>query len=151
MADLCRSKAFGGSSADSLPAGRLSHHRAAPELCTGKDHIYSRYPFSPGGEEKTIIMTKFWISHLVIMVAVFSCKERASQNPSADKVSNNDTSRVRTTIKYAHGFTIDYFDGYKLVRVLDREGGKTDTLEYLLVQRGRPTPAGHPNAQVIPI
>lgn len=96
-------------------------------------------------------MTRIRFSYFIILVAAFSCKERASQNTPTGGINNGDTSQVRTIIKYAHGFTIDYYDGYKLVRVLDREGGKTDTLEYLLVQQGRPTPAGHPNAQVIPI
>jgi iron complex transport system substrate-binding protein len=96
-------------------------------------------------------MTKSRLTYLIILVAALSCKERASQNTPPAGINDNDTSRVRTTIKYARGFTIDYYDGYKLVRVLDREGGKTDTLEYLLVQRGRPTPAGYPDAQVIPI
>jgi iron complex transport system substrate-binding protein len=100
---------------------------------------------------KTIIMTKRRLSYIFLLAAVFSCKEPASKNMHPVTVSDNDTAQVRAVIKYAHGFTIDYYDGYKLVRVLDREVGRTDTLEYLLVQRGRPTPAGYPHALVIPI
>jgi len=95
-------------------------------------------------------MTKRSCLFYIIFLFACSCKQRASQNtPQAGGAS--DTTSARATIQYAHGFTIDYYDGYKRVRVLDREGGKTDTLEYLLVQRGHPVPAGYPRAQVIPI
>jgi len=96
-------------------------------------------------------MTKSRFFYYILLAAAFSCKEKASQNTPPSTVSNNDSPRVTTTIRYAHGFTIDYHDNYKLVHVLDRQGDRTDTLEYLLVQKGHPTPAGHPNAQVIPI
>ena len=55
----------------------------------------------------------------------------------------------RSIVKYAHGFTIDYFDHYKEVKILNRSGGRMDTLDYLLVPQGTAVPAGHPSAQVI--
>jgi iron complex transport system substrate-binding protein len=96
-------------------------------------------------------MTKISYLFCIIFLFASSCKQRASQNtPSAPAAGGgSDTSNANAIIRYAHGFTIDYHDGYKFVRVLDREGGKTDTLEYLLVQRGHPVPAGYPHAQVI--
>src|SRR5450432_680748 len=55
----------------------------------------------------------------------------------------------KADIRYAHGFSIDYFDHYKLVSILDRLAETTDTLRYLLVPEGYPVPGGYPGAQVI--
>ena len=96
-------------------------------------------------------MTHNRFFYCAILLVLFSCKERTAQNTPPPAANNIDSPQVSTTIRYAHGFTIDYHDNYKLVHVLDREGDRTDTLEYLLVQKGHPTPAGHPKAQVIPI
>ena len=55
----------------------------------------------------------------------------------------------KADIRYAHGFSIEYFDHYKLVLVLNRLASATDTLRYLLVPEGYPVPTGYPGAQVI--
>jgi iron complex transport system substrate-binding protein len=96
-------------------------------------------------------MTNNRFFYCALLLSIFSCKERTAQNTPPPAVSNSDSPLVSTTIRYAHGFTIDYHDTYKLVHVLDRKGDRTDTLEYLLVKKGYPNPAGHPKAQVIPI
>lgn len=57
--------------------------------------------------------------------------------------------KPRTTIQYAHGFRIDYYQGYRDVSLLDRKGGRTDTLHYLLVENGVEPPAGRPGVPVI--
>ncbi|MDO6434094.1 ABC transporter substrate-binding protein [Flavitalea sp. BT771] len=96
-------------------------------------------------------MINIRLFYCALLLTIFSCKERTAQNTPPPAVDNSDSPGVSTTIRYAHGFTIDYHDHYKLVHVLDRKGEVTDTLEYLLVQKGHPAPAGHPKAQVIPI
>ncbi|HEY4208504.1 MAG TPA: ABC transporter substrate-binding protein [Puia sp.] len=89
--------------------------------------------------------------YLLVLSAVFSCHSPATGNAPPAAAASADTTSSHTTIRYAHGFTIDYHDGFKLVHILDRNGNKQDTLEYLLVQKGRAVPAGYPEAQVIPI
>ena len=98
-------------------------------------------------------MEKNRLFYCIVLLCVFSCKQRGAQQVASSSSSGGggDTSQVSTAIKYAQGFTIEYHDGYKLVRILDRESGKSDTLEYLLVQRGQAIPSGHPQAKVIPI
>jgi iron complex transport system substrate-binding protein len=87
---------------------------------------------------------------VIFLLPVFGCRQ-----PAADKrtreVSAGDSasSPDRSIVKYAHGFTIDYFDHYKEVKILNRSGGRMDTLDYLLVPQGAAIPAGHPSAQVI--
>ncbi|HVU57864.1 MAG TPA: ABC transporter substrate-binding protein [Puia sp.] len=90
--------------------------------------------------------------YLVVLSFMFSCHSPAPKDKETPAAANSgDTIRVRTTIRYAHGFTIDYHDGYKIVHILDRNSNKFDTLEYLLVQRGHAVPTGYPKAQVISI
>jgi iron complex transport system substrate-binding protein len=55
----------------------------------------------------------------------------------------------RADIHYAHGFSIEYYDHYKMVSVLNHLASSTDTLHYLLVPEGYPAPTGYPGAQVI--
>jgi len=87
------------------------------------------------------------------LVLFVSCqqatKKEAVAVPGADTVAGSASGRA--VLKYAHSFSIDYYDHYKLVRVFNSLSGKTDTLQYLLLQRGTPVPAGYPHAQVIPI
>jgi iron complex transport system substrate-binding protein len=73
----------------------------------------------------------------------------ATDNAAAS--STPDTGSEHSSVTYARGFRIDYHNHYKLLRVVDSLARKTDTLEYLLVQRGYPVPAGYPKALVITI
>lgn len=54
---------------------------------------------------------------------------------------------------HAAGFSIEYFDNYKVVRVEQPWIGATedDSFEYLLMQCGTPAPDGYDNAQIIEI
>jgi iron complex transport system substrate-binding protein len=94
---------------------------------------------------------RFFIFSSIVLIA--SCqqgtKKEAAVAESADTAK--DSTSGKSVIKYAHSFTIDYFDHYKLVQVLNTLTGKSDTLQYLLVQRGTPIPSGYPKAQVINI
>ena len=85
------------------------------------------------------------------IILLMSCGQQGQEKAPAGKTTEATPLSARTVIKYAHGFTIDYFDHYKLVRILDRENNRTDTLEYIFLQEGASIPAGHPTAQVIHI
>lgn len=54
-------------------------------------------------------------------------------------------------IKYAKGFSIDYYDTYKLVRIYTGTGKKSDTMEYVLLAKGVKAPEGFKKAQLITI
>lgn len=54
-----------------------------------------------------------------------------------------------STVQYATGFTVEYFDNYKVVRVNNAYPGATETFTYVLVQCGTPTPTGFDDALVI--
>ena len=52
-------------------------------------------------------------------------------------------------LSYAHGFAIDYYDGYREVSVVNQMAGHADTLHFLLVDSGVTAPADRPGIPVI--
>jgi len=56
-------------------------------------------------------------------------------------------------VEYATGWTVDYFDHYKIVTVTQPFPGATeaDAVEYVLVQCGTPAPEGFDPAQIIDV
>lgn len=58
---------------------------------------------------------------------------------------------AQLSLKYAEGFRVDYFDGYKVVTVVVPGSETGETLQYLLVQRGRKSPGGYEGAPMIRI
>lgn len=52
-------------------------------------------------------------------------------------------------LSYAHGFAIDYYDGYREVSVVNQMAGHADTLHFLLVDSGLTAPADRPGIPVI--
>ena len=57
----------------------------------------------------------------------------------------------KVVIKHAKGFTIDYHKNFKLVKIMSPFEKNTDTMTFVLLQRGTPKPAGYPAAQIIQI
>lgn len=57
----------------------------------------------------------------------------------------------KTNLRYATGFTVEYFKHYKVVTVLTPWPGAKETFRYVLVQCGAPAPDGYANAQRIEI
>jgi iron complex transport system substrate-binding protein len=68
---------------------------------------------------------------------------------SAGKPAQHSHLVKRLPVKYAHGFQIDYYDGYRDVSIVHLNGGKADTLHYLLVEQGVAPPADRPGIPVI--
>jgi iron complex transport system substrate-binding protein len=87
---------------------------------------------------------------VLCLTPFLSCRRRSGSKAS-EAVAGKDLSPAKSRIKYAHGFTIDYYDRYKEVKILNRAGDKMDTLDYLLLPAGASVPPGHPHAQVINI
>ncbi|HMH21367.1 MAG TPA: ABC transporter substrate-binding protein [Puia sp.] len=93
-----------------------------------------------------------WAAAIFIgLFSVVSCRQSGKKEEPAAAGVSTDSAYAKTRLRYAHGFSIEYYDHFKLAKVLNRLTGSTDTLEYLLVQEGYPVPAGYPKAQVIHI
>ena len=84
----------------------------------------------------------------ILLLWLASCKQAAKP---ASPATTDKPVAAKTTIQYSKGFTIEYFENYKLVKIVNRFSDKTDTLQYVLVQRGTKTPANHSGAMVIQI
>ena len=81
-----------------------------------------------------------------------SCQQPGSKKEATTAGEAGDGfPSAKVVLKYAHGFSIDYYDHYKVVSILNHNGNRTDTLKYLLVQEGSSAPTGYPGAQVITI
>jgi iron complex transport system substrate-binding protein len=93
----------------------------------------------------------------IIIAALFeytSCRlqeQKISPGVGAVAASAGDTATEKASVSYARGFRIAYYNHYKVLSIVDSLAQKTDTLQYLLVQRGYPVPPGYPKAQVITI
>ncbi|MDY0094492.1 MAG: ABC transporter substrate-binding protein [Candidatus Vecturithrix sp.] len=60
-------------------------------------------------------------------------------------------SAEQLSICYAQGFTIDYYEGYKLATILSPWKDAKTTYQYLLVQRGATVPSGYESVPHIEI
>lgn len=74
----------------------------------------------------------------------------------ADSCVENFDSSVdyfpdRTTIEYADGLEVEYFDNYKVINVLTPWNGADQTFQYVLVQCGTPAPEGYDDAEIIEV
>jgi iron complex transport system substrate-binding protein len=68
-----------------------------------------------------------------------------------DNNHNAQTQPIKASmpLRYAHGFHIDYYDGYREVSIVNHTAGTIDTLHYLLVDEGVKPPADRPGIPVI--
>ena len=87
----------------------------------------------------------------VVLSLATSCRFSAKQKNHTGIADGKDYFADKAIVKYARGFSIEYIGNYKLVKILNYFGDKADTLQYLLVQRGTPAPAGFAGVQKIEI
>lgn len=81
--------------------------------------------------------------------------EAPSSNLTAGCVENYDASVAyfpeKTAVTHADGFTIEYFNNYKVVTVAAPWLGAEDSATYLLVQCGTPAPEGFDEAVTVEV
>ena len=64
---------------------------------------------------------------------------------------NVDYFPEKIDVHYARGFTVEYFNNYKVATVVTPWQGAEETFQYVLVQCGTPAPTGYENALQIDI
>jgi len=82
---------------------------------------------------------------LVFLLLAVACKQ-----PSTEK-KHISAKTGAAEIRYAKGFSIDYYDAYKLISIYTGEGKSHDTMQYVLLPKGSKAPAGYAKAQLIHI
>lgn len=100
----------------------------------------------------TIILT-------VIIIAVITGISYANQSDQVHPHTDLQTQISTETDFFpdkaypemATGFTVEYHNTYKVVRIPDPWGNPQGNQTYLLVQRGESIPSGYPDAQIISI
>ena len=88
---------------------------------------------------------------IVALLVLQSCgTDKASRQNQ--QIANDSSSYLqKTEIKHATGFSIQYYQNYKILNILGSDSKAGDTLQYVLLERGTTKPKGYPNAQVINI
>lgn len=89
---------------------------------------------------------------LTVLHTFNGCRSKTeTSNESAGKSSGSTYYANHVEVKHAKGFTIDYFDHYKVVKITSPFEKTADTTKYLLLERGANKPAGYSDSQVIEI
>ncbi|MCE7040849.1 ABC transporter substrate-binding protein [Dyadobacter sp. CY312] len=101
-----------------------------------------------GGKQASCLL----LSILLLCWLLISC---SSSSSLYDKTESQFTGKAlfndKVKIRHAKGFTIDYYDHYKVVKILSPFEKSTDTMSYVLLQRGTPRPKEFAENQVIEI
>ncbi|REA60621.1 ABC transporter substrate-binding protein [Dyadobacter luteus] len=80
-----------------------------------------------------------------------ACSSSSSLYDKTEEAFSRDLFPEKLKIKHARGFTITYRNHYKIVKIMSPFENRTDTISYVLVQRGTPHPKGFAESQVIEI
>ncbi|NJP05476.1 MAG: ABC transporter substrate-binding protein [Chloroflexaceae bacterium] len=105
------------------------------------------------------------IQRYAFLTVLLLCACSAATEPPAPAPPNADETRAcveqydptvdyfpdKAQLAYAEGWTIDYFNHYKVITVLTPWQESDQTFEYLLVQCGTPTPDGFEHVQTIEV
>ncbi len=104
---------------------------------------------------------RFWLIitlMLSVWVSITTAQEAPTTNPDACLAEGAydpdvDYFPEKVTLDYTDGFTVEYFNSYKVVTVTRPwfNADEADVLQYVLVQCGAPIPDGYDTAQVVSI
>jgi iron complex transport system substrate-binding protein len=87
-------------------------------------------------------MSKYIYLTFWCVIVCSSCNNSVQKHVA---IQNQCQKKSSLQLKYARGFTIDYYDGFKVLTVRDLiDTSKTD-LRYVLLPKGKPMPVGFEN------
>lgn len=99
----------------------------------------------------TASLNRIAVYLIAVLPLITSCRNSNNNQHTSNVADGTDLFNDKAVINHARGFNIEYHGNYKLVKILNYFGEKSDTLQYLLVQRGTPAPAGFAGVQKIEI
>jgi iron complex transport system substrate-binding protein len=119
----------------------------SPSIRNGRKQVFLSHPseHAPLGRGLRSLSIYFFG---ILFISLAACKQ-AVKTSAASTPDKPVTAKTR--IQYSKGFTIEYFENYKVVNIVNNFSDKSDTIHYLLVQRGTRVPTNHPGAIVIQI
>lgn len=99
------------------------------------------------------VLSLSYVILLILTAAAFeSCQsDRSEQKKGVPRSQKNNYYPEKFEVKHAKGFTIRYYDHYKIANIISPFEQSADTLKYLLLERGSPRPQGFDDIQTIDI
>ncbi|MBE9066796.1 ABC transporter substrate-binding protein [Leptolyngbya cf. ectocarpi LEGE 11479] len=98
------------------------------------------------------------LAFLSCLLVTTGCQQAPTVSPPSqssacvtDYQADKDYFPDKVQPEYSSGFSVDYYNHYKVVTVTQPWKAADETFEYVLVQCGTPTPDGFENAQVIQV
>ena len=92
------------------------------------------------------------LSVFFLLWILSACSSSSSLYEKAEIQSNSrDFFADKVNVNHAKGFTIDYHGNFKIVKILSPFEKSTDTMTYVLVQRGTVRPKGFSESEFIEI
>ena len=106
-----------------------------------------------GELRSNLLILLLYSSYLVLSVLVFGCRKSddSKKEETSGKLGHPIADKEKVVINHARGFTIDYFDDYKVLTILNPFDKAHPKTEYLLINRGATKPHGFAPAQTIEI
>jgi iron complex transport system substrate-binding protein len=103
---------------------------------------------------KTRLFTLLAVSVVLVLLSVSTLAQEAPESNLTDGCVENYDESVdyfpeKAEIEYAQGFSVEYFNNYKLVTILTPWELAEEVFEYVLVQCGTPAPEGYDDSQVV--
>lgn len=78
---------------------------------------------------------------LILVFSIIGCKSNTENSTTSSlKTTAEKDAHEKTEVRHAKGFSIEYFDDYKIVKIMSPFEKSTDTTKYILVQRGSKPP-----------
>ncbi|MDX2078511.1 MAG: ABC transporter substrate-binding protein [bacterium] len=104
---------------------------------------------------------RFWLIITLVLglwASISTAQEAPATNPDACLAEGAYDADVdyfpeKITTEYTTGFTVEYFNSYKVLTVTRpwNDADEADAVQYLLVQCGAPIPTGYESAQVVSV
>jgi iron complex transport system substrate-binding protein len=90
---------------------------------------------------------------LLSLLSVFAgCSSKTeSANDSTTVTSDKNFYTEKVEVAHSKGFTIEYFDHYKIVHIISPFDKTSDTTKYVLLERGTKKPSGYADHETIEI
>lgn len=82
---------------------------------------------------------------VIILLLLSSCQNH--QPAAVAKIACVKTHSL--TVKYARGFRVDYYDGFKVVTIRDLKDSTKILSQFVLLPAGKPAPVGFENTELI--
>jgi iron complex transport system substrate-binding protein len=95
----------------------------------------------------SVVSCRLSVLCLVILALCFSgCKQRAQQ---AEMHTPHCVKEASLPVKYAKGFSVDYYNGFKVITVKGLSDTSAPIIQYVLLPKGKPAPVDFANALIL--